>query len=221
MAYDMEVAKTVYRVGRELNVNDKVMLAAFETGIVESGMRNLNYGDRDSLGVFQQRPSQGWGTPEECMNPEHAARKFFEQAVPNDRNNPSQSAGQLAQSVQRSAYPARYDEQEGAAKQLLADTAAAVGGAPAPPPPGGGQAPNFRTWGTQVRVRKDVKLDATVVTTLAGPTPVFVEFQRRGDTVNAEGFSNPFWAFIPALGGFVSNIFIDVPDSFLPGVPER
>jgi hypothetical protein len=106
-----------------------------------------------------------------------------------------------------------------------ARVAETLGGAPAPgptpPPPGGGQSPNFRTWGTQVRVHKDVKVDSQVVTTLAGPTPVFVEYQRRGDTVNAEGFSNPFWAFVPALGGFLSNIFIDTPDSFLPGVPER
>ncbi|MFI7099627.1 hypothetical protein ACIBK8_09735 [Streptomyces sp. NPDC050161] len=220
MAYDIEVAKTIYRVGRQLQVTDKVMLAAFETGIVESGMQNLDHGDQDSIGVFQQRPSQGWGTREQIMNPDYAAHKFFEQAIPNDRKDPGQSPGKLAQSVQRSAYPERYDANEGPAKQLLAEVAAAEGGQPpSGPGPGGGGA-DFSTWGKQVRVHKEAQLASEVVNTLNVPTPVHVDFQRRGDLVNADGFSNPWWAHVPALGGFLSNIYIDTPQAFLPNVPE-
>ncbi|MFJ4468067.1 M23 family metallopeptidase [Streptomyces sp. NPDC089424] len=77
---------------------------------------------------------------------------------------------------------------------------------------------NFTTWGTSVRVRADARLNAAVVRTLTGPTAVFVECQKRGDLVNAEGYSNDAWSYIPGLGGYVSNIYIDHPDAWLPGV---
>lgn len=137
-APDPEVAKVIYLVGRELNVSDKVMLAGFEAALVESSCRNLDHGDRDSVGVFQQRPSaKTWGTAEECMNVNHAAHKFFEQTVKNDGKHPEFSAGQLAQATQSSKYPDRYDKREQDARTLIDDTARANGGggAPAPPPP--------------------------------------------------------------------------------------
>ena len=55
------------------NASPKIRLATFETAIVESGVHNLNYGDRDSIGVFQQRPSQGWGVGYSIMDPAGAA----------------------------------------------------------------------------------------------------------------------------------------------------
>lgn len=119
---DLEVAKIVYMTGRSLRARDKVMLAAFEAALVESGMENLNHGDRDSLGVFQQRPSQGWGTPEQVTNVAYASRQFFTRAIANDKKNPSYTAGQLAQSVQISAYPDRYDEREDQARKLIERT---------------------------------------------------------------------------------------------------
>ncbi|MEU9337004.1 M23 family metallopeptidase [Streptomyces sp. NPDC048290] len=79
---------------------------------------------------------------------------------------------------------------------------------------------NFTTWGTSVRVRADARLNAAVVRTLTGPTPVFVECQKRGDVVTAEGYTNDAWAYIPGLGGYVSNIYIDHPAAWLPGVRE-
>lgn len=79
---------------------------------------------------------------------------------------------------------------------------------------------NFTTWGTSVRVRADARLNAAVVRTLTGPTPVYVECQKHGDTVNAEGYTNDAWSRIPALGGYVSNIYIDNPAAWLPGVRE-
>ncbi|WP_262386832.1 M23 family metallopeptidase [Streptomyces sp. TRM49041] len=86
--------------------------------------------------------------------------------------------------------------------------------------PGGGGTPgtNFTTWGSGVRVRADARLNAAVVHTLSGPTAVYVDCQKRGDLVNAEGYSNDAWAHIPALGGYISNIYIDHKDAWLPGV---
>ncbi|THA26063.1 hypothetical protein E4198_16375 [Streptomyces sp. RKND-216] len=122
--HDPAIINIVHDIATQRAVTPKVMLAAFEAGWVESHMHNLNCGDRDSLGVFQQRPSQGWGTPEQCMDPVHATNAFLDQAIPNDANNPGYTAGQLAQSVQRSAYPERYDQAEGIAHQLIAEAAA-------------------------------------------------------------------------------------------------
>jgi hypothetical protein len=122
--HDPAIINTVHDIATQRGVTPKVMLAAFEAGWVESHMHNLNCGDRDSLGVFQQRPSQGWGTPEQCLDPVHATNAFLDQAIPNDANNPGYTAGQLAQSVQRSAYPERYDQAEGIANQLIAEAAA-------------------------------------------------------------------------------------------------
>ena len=120
--HDPAVIRTLYSVGESRGVNGKVMLAMFETGWVESHMQNLNCGDRDSLGVFQQRPSMGWCTPASlCLDVVHATNKFLDRAIPNDRNNPGYTPGQLAQSVQISAYPERYDQAEGKARALMAE----------------------------------------------------------------------------------------------------
>ncbi|MFD4643793.1 hypothetical protein ACFWN2_41245 [Lentzea sp. NPDC058436] len=115
--HDADVIRAVHAVGLSLRVSDKVMLAGFEAGWVESHMNNLACGDRDSLGVFQQRPSMGWGTPEQIMDVSYAARRFFEYAVRVDR--PDLSPGLLADAVQRSCCPERYDQALGRAESML------------------------------------------------------------------------------------------------------
>jgi len=115
---DINVTRTVY-VGVRRGVSAKVMLAGFEAGWVESHMNNLNCGDRDSLGVFQQRPSQGWGTPEQILNVDYAANAFFAEAQRVEPKYPNLSAGLLADKVQRSCCPARYDQAEAKARQML------------------------------------------------------------------------------------------------------
>ncbi|GGO52149.1 hypothetical protein GCM10012287_35810 [Streptomyces daqingensis] len=121
--HDPAIINTVHDVATQRGVTEKVMLAAFEAGWVESHMHNLNCGDRDSLGVFQQRPSAGWGTPEQILDPVYATNAFLDQAIPNDANNPGFTAGELAQSVQRSAFPERYDQAEGKAREMIAEAA--------------------------------------------------------------------------------------------------
>ena len=77
----------------------------------ESHLRNLDYGDRDSLGLFQQRPSQGWGTPEQIMDPWYAAGAFYAALV----KVPGWQTGvinDVAQAVQRSGYPDAYAQHE-------------------------------------------------------------------------------------------------------------
>lgn len=114
---DPAVARVICSVLDRHDSPPRVRLAAFEAAIVESGVHNLNYGDRDSLGVFQQRPSQGWGSAAQILDPEYAATQFVTRAIAADRG--WMSAGQLAQSVQRSAFPERYDQVAGQAQSLL------------------------------------------------------------------------------------------------------
>ncbi|OZM70349.1 hypothetical protein CFN78_25860 [Amycolatopsis antarctica] len=119
---DLNVTTRIYQIATQRQVTPKVLLSAFEAGWVESHMHNLNCGDRDSLGVFQQRPSQGWcDNPADCLNVDHATNAYLDQAIPNDLKTPGFSAGQLAQSVQRSAYPERYDQAQAKAQQMIAE----------------------------------------------------------------------------------------------------
>lgn len=129
---DMAVAATAFSVANSLGASPKVMLSLFEAGLVESGFRNLDHGDRDSVGYLQQRPSQGWPDP---MNITTATKSFVKKAKEKDRS--SYSAGQLAQAVQVSAYPDRYDKRESDARWLLGEAGRGGGGGISVPLPGG------------------------------------------------------------------------------------
>ena len=97
-------AQTIANVGKSMGMNSRDIEIGIMTAITESGLRNVNYGDRDSLGLFQQRPSQGWGTPAQVTDPEYAARKFFS-VLKGVSDRGSMSPWLAAQAVQRSAYP--------------------------------------------------------------------------------------------------------------------
>jgi len=92
---------------------------ALATAIQESKLHNLDYGDADSLGLFQQRTSQGWGTEAQIMTPTYAAGKFFDALVkvPDWQSIPLAEA---AQAVQRSAFPDAYTDWEPRATALAA-----------------------------------------------------------------------------------------------------
>ena len=81
------------------------------TAIQESKLRNLDHGDRDSLGLFQQRPSQGWGTIAQVSDPVYASNAFYDVLVKIEgyQNLPITKA---AQKVQRSAFPSAYAQHE-------------------------------------------------------------------------------------------------------------
>jgi hypothetical protein len=100
-------AATIAAVGRRDGLPDHAVTVALATAMQESKLRNLDYGDRDSLGIFQQRPSQGWGTAEQVMSPEHSAGAFYAKltAVPGWQ---TMEVTDAAQRVQRSGAPAAY-----------------------------------------------------------------------------------------------------------------
>lgn len=102
-------AAIIMSVGRAMGASTRDLIVAIMTAMQESGLRNINYGDRDSLGLFQQRPSQGWGSPSQIMNPSYASRKFFEGLLAVSNRN-SMPLTLEAQAVQRSAYPFAYQQ---------------------------------------------------------------------------------------------------------------
>jgi hypothetical protein len=112
-------ATTIAGVARARQLPDRAVVIALATAQQESHLRNLHYGDRDSLGLFQQRPSQGWGTPAQILDPTYAAGRFFDHLVqvPNWQTRPVTEAAQV---VQRSAYGGAYAKWQPMATQLAA-----------------------------------------------------------------------------------------------------
>jgi N-acetylmuramoyl-L-alanine amidase len=123
-------ARTIIQVGRELAVPDYGIVIALATAMQESSLRNLNWGDRDSVGLFQQRPSSGWGSIEQLTTPSHAARLFY--GGPSNPNRgytrglldirgwESMSLTQAAQAVQISGHPDAYAKWEQSARAWFA-----------------------------------------------------------------------------------------------------
>ncbi|GAA1785136.1 LysM peptidoglycan-binding domain-containing protein [Agromyces lapidis] len=124
-------AQLIVDVGRELGVPDSGIVVALAAAAQESGLKNVRHGDRDSQGLFQQRPSQGWGSVEQVLDPVRAATAFY--GGPSNPN-PGVTAGLLdipgwesmslteaAQSVQQSAHPDHYAKWEAQARAWLAE----------------------------------------------------------------------------------------------------
>ena len=118
-------ASVIVQVGRDMGVPDYGIVIALATAMQESSLRNINWGDRDSVGLFQQRPSSGWGSVEQIMDPVFASRAFY--GGP-DSPTPGRTRGLLdisgwqsmeltvaAQRVQISAYPDAYAKWEASA----------------------------------------------------------------------------------------------------------
>ncbi len=106
----------------------RAVTIAFATALQESGLRNLDHGDRDSVGLFQQRPSQGWGSVAQIMVPQYAAGKFYD-ALLRIANWRTRDITEVAQAVQRSGVPDGYrkhvDRAKVLASALAGETAAA------------------------------------------------------------------------------------------------
>lgn len=145
-------AAAIEAVAASRGLPDRAVTIALATAVQESALRNIDYGDRDSVGLFQQRPSQGWGTVEQIMDPVYSAGKFYEHLVevPGYTRMPLTVA---AQQVQRSGFPQAYAKHESNAALL---TAALVGRQPAALNCTGGGLPPVAGNSTEVR-RKLVK----------------------------------------------------------------
>ncbi|NEM89999.1 LysM peptidoglycan-binding domain-containing protein [Galbitalea soli] len=119
-------AQIIVAVGRQLGVPDYGIIIALAAAAQESGLQNIDYGDRDSVGLFQQRPSTGWGAKAQLLDPSYASRLFF-----GGPSNPNRgvtrglldvpnwqklTVTQAAQSVQISAFPNAYAKWETSAR---------------------------------------------------------------------------------------------------------
>ncbi|MFW6723126.1 heavy metal transporter [Streptomyces sp. MAR4 CNY-716] len=112
-------AATISAVASSRRLPERAVTIAIATAMQESELRNIEHGDRDSLGLFQQRPSQGWGTEEEILDPVYSTGKFYEHLaeIPGYSRLPLTEA---AQRVQRSGFPQAYAKHETAAARLSA-----------------------------------------------------------------------------------------------------
>ncbi len=125
-AEQVEHARLIIGIGRGGGFDDHAIRIALMTALQESSLRNIDHGDRDSLGLFQQRPSQGWGEPEKLTDPVFATKSFY--GINPEIDNPgleqipdwqSMSPTEAAQAVQRSAFPSAYEQWESLATDLV------------------------------------------------------------------------------------------------------
>jgi hypothetical protein len=123
-------AATIAAVGLRRGVPRRAVVVALATAWQESELENLAGGDRDSIGLFQQRPSQGWGRPEQISDPRYAAGRFYT-ALLKVPGWQEMRVTDAAQAVQRSAYPEAYEKwaarSEVLARALVGEATGAVG----------------------------------------------------------------------------------------------
>jgi hypothetical protein len=109
----MANAATIAAVGRARSLPNQAIVIALATSLQEAKLRNLDHlgrrNDHDSLGLFQQRPSQGWGSAEEILDQRHAAESFFA-ALIRVQGWEQMRVTDAAQQVQRSAHPEAYEK---------------------------------------------------------------------------------------------------------------
>jgi hypothetical protein len=124
-AIQIAYAKLIDDIAVQRGLPGRATLVALMTALQESQLMNLGYGDRDSLGLFQQRPSAGWGTPDQIMNPRYAIEAFFGGALPPDPPGlvdidhwMLMPYTEAAQAVQVSAFPDAYARHERTARQI-------------------------------------------------------------------------------------------------------
>ncbi|WP_329136127.1 heavy metal transporter [Streptomyces sp. NBC_01476] len=168
-------AATIAAVATARALPERALTIALATSLQESHLENLDHGDRDSLGLFQQRPSQGWGTEAQILDPVFSANSFFDSLV-KIKGYTRLPLTVAAQKVQKSGYPQAYAKHEADATLLStalaghdngaltcttgADTPSSAGGRPGSTE--SVSARLTREFGTQVKPRTDGTLPRTV-----------------------------------------------------------
>src|SRR4051812_26532445 len=117
---DVEQAQNaglIAAIGVRRGLPARAVTIALATAFQESKLYNLDYGDRDSVGLFQQRPSQGWGTRKQLRDPVYAIGRFYDALVRVDGYE-TMRITVAAQRVQRSGFPEAYAAHEPAARAL-------------------------------------------------------------------------------------------------------
>ena len=120
-------AAVIAAVGHTRGLSTRAVTIAIATAMQESKLRNIRFGDRDSLGLFQQRPSQGWGTAEQILDPVYSSGAFYDRLV-KVADFETRPLTDVAQAVQRSAYPQAYAKHE---EEAVALAHALTGATPA------------------------------------------------------------------------------------------
>ncbi|MGW2858275.1 C40 family peptidase [Streptomyces sp. NPDC001205] len=120
-------AQTIVATGLSLDVPERGQIVALATAMQESRLRNLGSGDRDSLGLFQQRHSQGWGTAQQIHDPVYASERFYK-ALLKVKGWQQMTVTQAAQAVQKSGFPDAYAQWEPLATALQKAIAATFPG---------------------------------------------------------------------------------------------
>ncbi|MFI8825856.1 hypothetical protein [Streptomyces sp. NPDC053431] len=197
-------AATIAAVGTTRGLPERAVTIALATALQESGLRNIRHGDRDSLGLFQQRPSQGWGTPEQILDPVYSSGRFYAglEKVPGYSRLPLTVA---AQKVQRSGFPQAYAKHEPDATLL---SAALTGRAPAslsctadvkegrPGDPGRVRAELVRAFGPETAPTPEVKGAGAAGALAAGAPAVELSVPVRESRASREqrGWELAQWA---------------------------
>ena len=110
-----ENAALVSGIALQRGLPARAVTIALATALQESQLINIDHGDRDSIGLFQQRPSQGWGTVEQIMDPVYSTGAFYDGLV-RVEGYEDMPITEAAQAVQRSAFPEAYAQHEGRAR---------------------------------------------------------------------------------------------------------
>jgi hypothetical protein len=111
-------ARIIITIGNQRQVPNEGQVIAVATALQESRLRNLRGGDRDSIGLFQQRPSQGWGTPRQLSDPAFQTQKFYDKLL-RIHGWQKMQITDAAQAVQVSAHPKAYAKHVPAATSLV------------------------------------------------------------------------------------------------------
>ena len=111
-------ARLIISIGNQRRVPNEGLVIAVATALQESRLRNLRGGDRDSIGLFQQRPSQGWGSPRQLSQPAYQTQKFYDKLLAIDGWQKLRVT-EAAQAVQVSAFPNAYAKHVPAATRLV------------------------------------------------------------------------------------------------------
>lgn len=218
-AVQLQHASTINAVGMARALPARARVIALATAYQESQLRNLPDGDRDSLGLFQQRPSQGWGTVAQIADPVYAAGKFYDALLKVDGWQ-RMSLTEAAQAVQYSAFPDAYAKWEGEAVTL----ATALGGGPqvqlscragAQPPTADAPARRALAGTTAapatlkaVLAAAQAELGGLKLTDLTGSTAV-VTISLRGVSAAAAGRALAAWAVAHSAGFDVVAVAVD------------
>lgn len=205
-AYRTSCARMIVNAVKGRGVHQRAAVLAIATAIVETGLKNYATAvDHDSIGLFQQRAS--WGSYNQRVDPTWSTNAFLNALFRKFANNRwmTTNPGDTCQAVQVSAFPDRYQHEVSDA-QIMVNLL-------------WGGTPHFISWGSDVRYRTAPSLSAQVGGVFSGPLSHAIDCQKRGDTVKLDGHTNDWWAHLKDRNGYVTNIYIDVPHSQLPGVP--